>query len=326
MIPFRLSTFCTRKYSLLNTLSKQARKYDRKLHQPCKELSELNHRVNYLLLLNRHLYSMDQPFLINGFTQRRNLSTTRNLFNAKNSSTNHSSSQTIEYSTMNDSFSSTQDNDLKFDPLTSNALNTSNEKLKETVDLTNLDNADLIEITNQVVNYVNPTAIEIGLSQYFPPRIFYDILMYVHEHFNLSWASTIAICCLTFRTLTFPLYIKSKIESTNLINNQFKWQQSMNEFNKDPKAYQQAINDLGAYQSSVPRAMKSILVNSILFTSFYFALRAMAYHPIESLKNESFAWLPSLTLQDPYMLFPILIGGSMFAMLKYNMESKYILF
>lgn len=66
----------------------------------------------------------------------------------------------------------------------------------------------------------------------------------------------------------------------------------------------------------------SPIANGIVFSSFFFCLRAMANHPIQSLKDESFLWIPSLSQADPYAIFPFLTSFTMFLMLRYNMESK----
>ena len=43
-----------------------------------------------------------------------------------------------------------------------------------------------------------------------------------------------------------------------------------------------------------------------LFISFFFALRGMAYAPLESLKTGGLFWFTDLTVVDPYYALPIL--------------------
>ena len=258
--------------------------------------------------------------------QRRSLSVS--ILNAQNS-TNFKDQTTIQNSAVS-SFKST-------------ALAESTvENKKEIIDLNNspieqFNNnppeliANLLNQTHQNVNNLNQilSASDIGLNPYLLPRLFYDLITNLHDYCSFTWVTSIAILCIALRILTFPLYIKTKKESVLFSDNMIKMQKEVQSLKIGEGTQEEqhlkgekAMKSITKMNRSFPRFIVSPVLNGIVFSSFYFCLRAMANHPIESMKLESFLWVPSLVNSDPYYLFPFLTSFTMFLMLKFNMESS----
>lgn len=61
-----------------------------------------------------------------------------------------------------------------------------------------------------------------------------------------------------------------------------------------------------------------------VFISFFFALKKMAYLPVESLKEGGFWWLKDLTLYDPYYIMPIVTSVTMFITIELGTDGANI--
>jgi len=214
--------------------------------------------------------------------------------------------------------SSFNDSETSFDKLYSELIDDLMD-LKDPV-AHNLDNI------NQVI-----TATDLGHWSWWLPAHFYKLIDYLHTTESFSWVSSIAISCVLMRTFTFPLYVATKRKAVILLEDSIKAQKKMMNFQlKDNKAV--SLEELAAKQQEITDTMLGNfgsfgstltlnLVSGIIFSSFYFSLKAMANYPIPSLQAESFLWVPSLCQPDPIFLFPLLTSTSLFLMLRYNMES-----
>ena len=200
---------------------------------------------------------------------------------------------------------------------------------KELIDLTS---AGLLNTTEQIIQKVAAadtvlSASDLGMSSFLLPRVFYDLLTILHDTTSWAWVPTIAASCLLMRTCMFPLYVQSKKEMIGFIGQMVDVQKDIQGFDvKGPPqqilaGQQKAMKSISDLQRSMPRVFASPLASAVVFSSYYFCLRAMANHPIPSMQAESFLWVPSLTAADPYSLFPLLTASTMFITLYYNMES-----
>lgn len=150
----------------------------------------------------------------------------------------------------------------------------------------------------------------------------------MHGTTGWAWAPTIAASCLLMRFCMFPLYVESKKQMIGYIGQMGDVQKNILNFQADGSDQQQmmdkqqkAMKSMTDLQRSMPRVFASPLVSGLVFSSYYFCLRAMANHPLPSMQAESFLWVPSLTAADPYGLFPLLTATTMFLTLRYNMET-----
>lgn len=213
---------------------------------------------------------------------------------------------------------------------------------KNEIDLTKIDlntfnnpelASNLVETTDQTIKNVDNlnqilSATDIGLSSYLPPRLFYDLITYLHESTSLTWVTSILISCITLRICTFPLYVKAKKESAELSNNMMRMQRKVSKIDLNAseeeklRHSEETMKSIYKVNKTLPRFLLSPIAQAVVFSSFYFCLRAMAQHPIQSMKSESFLWVPSLTESDPYFLFPFFTATTMFLMLKFNMETS----
>lgn len=65
------------------------------------------------------------------------------------------------------------------------------------------------------------------------------------------------------------------------------------------------------------------LVQLPMFISFFFAIRGMAYLPVESFKTGGYLWFQDLTLYDPYFVLPFICSFSMLASIEVIMHLKF---
>ena len=208
---------------------------------------------------------------------------------------------------------------------------------KELIDLTSI-NADPLNTAEQVIQSASTlnqviSATDIGLSAYFPPRLFYDFITTLHDSTGWAWVPSIAAACVVMRFCTFPLYVNSRKESTKFTEKMMNMQKEIIGFQPTGSLEQQllarqekAMSSMMEVQRSMPKFLMSPIASAVVFSSFYFCLRAMASHPLASMKAESFLWVPSLTAADPYFLFPALTASTLFLVLHYNMEAGECIF
>lgn len=220
--------------------------------------------------------------------------------------------------------------EINLDPV--NQFNSQATFDKELIDLTG-NNLELLNTAEQIIQNVSAaekllSATDLGMYPFMLPRLFYDFMTLLHDSTGWAWVPTIAVSCLLMRTCMFPVYVESKKQMIGYTGRMADVMKNVMDFQVEGSSRQQiiekqqkAMKSMEDLQKSMPRAFASPLVSGLVFSSYYFCLRAMAKHPLPSMEAESFLWVPSLTAADPYFLFPLLTATTMFITLRYNMES-----
>ncbi|XP_001639327.3 mitochondrial inner membrane protein OXA1L isoform X2 [Nematostella vectensis] len=191
-----------------------------------------------------------------------------------------------------------------------------------------------IDIVQGVAGAVNaigePTLASMGLGGTTPIGLVQHALEMLHTTVGLPWVWSIVAATIAFRTLMFPLIVKSQANAARLNNVkpeleevQAQLRDLMNSNNAIGKAAASArLQQL--YKDNDCHPIKSIiapLVQVPLFISFFVGLRRMANLPVESFKEGGLFWFTDLTAYDPYFVLPIVCSLTMLASIELGGEA-----
>lgn len=179
------------------------------------------------------------------------------------------------------------------------------------------------------------SATDLGLTYWLPPGLLYLLFDLVHKA-GVNWPASIIVSTLIVRTLIWPMMISSRRKSIEMGHFMKKFKKFKEEIDlANLKGNMMEIQKLALKHSDLfdsPEYKKFMgkgklsyikmpLIQGFLFMSFFITLRAMAYHPIPSLYESSFLWLPSLAEKDPYYLLPIITASTLFMTLKLGIDT-----
>ena len=205
---------------------------------------------------------------------------------------------------------------------------------------------NVIDLSNfQVPNLPTPeeimamksiiTATDLGLTWWLPTGGLYVLFDLVHKA-GVEWPASIIVSTLMVRTLIWPVMISSRKQSIVLGNFMRKFKKFREEFElAQLKGNIMEINKLSLKYSDLMYSpeyknfmnksklgyLKMPLIQGFVFMSFFITLRKMAYHPVPSLYESSFLWLPSLAEKDPYYILPIVTSTTLFLTLKLGIDT-----
>lgn len=185
------------------------------------------------------------------------------------------------------------------------------------------------DLADNLASVGEPSLASLGLGGWGPTGIIQQCLEFLHVTGGLSWCASIAVTTVCIRLLLLPLIIKSQANTVRLNNARPQLQEAeakMRELSnsRDSAAQAQAATMLGnIYRENKCHPVKSlgaIFVQFPVFISFFFAIRRMAYLPVESFKTGGYLWFQDLTLSDPYYVLPIICSFSMLASIELGGE------
>ena len=194
----------------------------------------------------------------------------------------------------------------------------------------NLPTPDEIQAMKYIIS-----ATDIGLTYWLPTGLLYMLFDAVHKA-GIDWPASIIVATLLVRTMIWPMMISSRKKSIELGNFMKKFKKFKEEIElANLKGNMMELNKLAIKHSDLTESpeykkfmsksklsyIKMPLIQGFVFMSFFITLRKMAYHPIPSLYESSFLWLPSLAEKDPYYLLPILTSTTLFMTLRLGIET-----
>jgi len=174
-----------------------------------------------------------------------------------------------------------------------------------------------------------PSFDSLGLASWWPSGRIQYLLENLHLGLGLEWYQAIAIATLIMRMLMLPLVVIAQRNMANMNNNSPAMaaiQEKMTDARRRGDVYESAqlgqelqifmskkgINPL---KNAVP-----IFVQVPVFMSFFFALRGMAYCPVESMSTGGLFWFENMTMTDPFYLLPFLTSATMYLQLRLGAE------
>ena len=181
------------------------------------------------------------------------------------------------------------------------------------------ENVSPISNIEDLANVIEPSFQSLGLAHWWPSGIMQALMESIHLNLDLNWSGTIILTTVIARTFIFPLLLYDKKSSIRTNHNlpelqrlESLWKHSR-KANKSKKEQNKALNDYKDFAKEkgikgqtikiVPR-----VVNGIIFTSMFFALRGMTSCPVESMKDQGMGWFSDLTVCDPLSILPVLIS------------------
>jgi len=169
----------------------------------------------------------------------------------------------------------------------------------------------------------------LGLASWWPSGRMQYLMENLHIGLELEWWQTIAVATVIMRFLLFPVVVMAQRNMANMNNftpQLSALQEKMSDARRRGDLYESAqlghelqvlmkqkgINPL---KNAVP-----ILLQVPVFMSFFFALRGMAYCPVESMTIGGLFWFENLTVKDPYYLLPLLTSSTLYLQLRLGAE------
>jgi len=174
-----------------------------------------------------------------------------------------------------------------------------------------------------------PSFESLGLASWWPSGRMQYLMENLHIGMELEWWQTIVVSTVLMRLLMFPVVVLAQRNMANMANNSPQMgviQEKMTDARKRGDMLESAqlgqelqqfmkkkgINPL---KNAVP-----LLLQAPVFMSFFFALRGMAYCPVESLTTGGTLWFENLTLKDPFWALPVLTSATLYTQLRLGAE------
>jgi len=174
-----------------------------------------------------------------------------------------------------------------------------------------------------------PSFESLGLASWWPSGRMQYLMENFHIGLELEWWQTIVVSTVLMRLLMFPVVVLAQKNMANMANNSPKMaviQEKMTDARRRGDMLESAqlgqelqmfmkkkgINPL---KNAVP-----ILFQAPVFMSFFFALRGMAYCPVESLTTGGLLWFEDLTVKDPFWALPVLTSATLYTQLRLGAE------
>ena len=181
------------------------------------------------------------------------------------------------------------------------------------------ENVSPISTSENLANVIEPSLQSLGLAHCRPSGIMQAIMESLHLNLDLNWSGTIILTTVIARTCIFPLLLYDKKSSIRTNHNlpelqrlEGLWKHSR-KANKSKQEQNKALNDYKEFAKE--KGIKGLtikilprIVNGIIFTSMFFALRGMSSCPVESMKDQGMGWFSDLTICDPLSILPVLIS------------------
>lgn len=206
---------------------------------------------------------------------------------------------------------------------------------KDEIDLSDFQVPNLPTADEIMQMKSNISATDLGLTWWMPTGGLYVLFDLVHKS-GVDWPASIIMSTLLIRTLIWPMMISSRKQSIELGNFMRKFKKFRDEYElAQLKGNIMEMNKLAMKHSDMAYSpeyksfmsknklsyLKMPIIQGAVFMAFFLTMRKMAYHPIPSLYESSFLWLPSLAEKDPYYLLPILTASTLFMTLKLGIDT-----
>ncbi|KAG8455446.1 hypothetical protein GDO86_001577 [Hymenochirus boettgeri] len=187
-----------------------------------------------------------------------------------------------------------------------------------------------VDVPLTVTEAVEQSITDLGLGGHTPVGLIQNFLEYLHLGIGMPWWGAIMTGTLLARILVFPLIVKGQREAAKLNNHMPQISAITTRMNEAKHSgnkfeFSKAYSDLSLYQKKHDvnplRGFIVPLVQAPIFISFFVALRQMSYLPVPSFQNGGLWWFTDLTASDPFYILPLVVTGSMWAVLELGAES-----
>jgi len=174
-----------------------------------------------------------------------------------------------------------------------------------------------------------PSFESLGLASWWPSGRMQYLMENLHIGMELEWWQTIVVSTVLMRLLMFPVVVLAQKNMANMANNSPQMmviQEKMTDARKRGDMLESAQLGQELQQFMTKKGINPlknavpILFQAPVFMSFFFALRGMAYCPVESMTTGGLLWFENLTLKDPFWALPILTSATLYTQLRLGAE------
>lgn len=178
-------------------------------------------------------------------------------------------------------------------------------------------------------NLLEPSFQSLGLGHSWPSGWMQTLLEYLHIDLGLPWWQTIVVTTVCIRIFVFPFMVKAQKNMVNMNNNlpytqklQVEAQLSAMKGETDKAAFaNDALNNYMALNNCHPaNNMLPLIVNGVVMTSMFFALRGMTNAPVASMTTGGTAWFTDLVASDPTFVLPLTAAGTIGLMMYFGAD------
>ncbi len=151
-----------------------------------------------------------------------------------------------------------------------------------------------------------------GLVQPFATIVMRGLL-WMHENLKLGWGWVLVLVAVLVRVVTWPLNQSAMRTSLRMQRIQPELQALQKRHKDDPQRFQAEMMKLYKAHgmspfSSLAGCMPMLIPMPVLFALFF------VFQSTIEFRGVPFAWIPDISLRDPYYILPIAMGISMFAL------------
>lgn len=159
---------------------------------------------------------------------------------------------------------------------------------------------------------------------WWPQDQILDLIINLHESTGVNYAFTVGALTLAFRTLMFPLFVKSQQNSSRMAHMKPEMdiiQERMKVLDKKDMDGQQKLAKQmqGLFRKYDCNPLKSLMIIPIqmpVFMGTFFALKQFPEIFPEKLIDQGILWFPDLSVPDPYGILPITSALSFLLMME----------
>lgn len=157
---------------------------------------------------------------------------------------------------------------------------------------------------------INPnltSVVEYGRITFFAKYIF-TLLDFLYKHIG-NWGVAIIVLTLIVRIILFPLSFKGMVGMQKLKDLAPKMKELQEKYKDNPQKLQSSMMELYKKHGANPLGGCLPLILQI---PVFFAIYRVLYNAVELKNAPFFAWIHDLSVMDPYFIFPVLMGISMY--------------
>lgn len=183
-------------------------------------------------------------------------------------------------------------------------------------------------ISNLVHQLGDLKALDLACS-YTPVGWVQQALEYIHVQGGLPWWGSIIFVTLVLRTALLPIILKLQVHAAAFsklrpeiarISDELKEARATKNYLKAHEKARELQSVFKDHNINPFKTMLMPLIQTPIMISFFFAIRNLSYAHVPSFVNESFFWIPQLSVPDPYYILPTAAAALIFTVMELGAE------
>lgn len=166
-------------------------------------------------------------------------------------------------------------------------------------------------------------------SDWTPVGWVQQALEYMHVNVGLPWWGSIILVTFALRTALLPLILRLQVHSAAFaqlrpeitkISQELKEARAKKNYMKAQEKAKQLQSLFKEHNIKPFKTMLMPLIQTPILISFFFAIRNLSYAEVPSFVNESFFWVPQMSMADPLFLLPTTAAALIFTVMELGAE------